>query len=556
MRLKSLVGEVPVWRFASWRRPRRRRRPDERAERAQTEGRRRPGSERTLARAHRDHRGAGSHAARKSDLGHGRRSRGRAVHLRIHGDGPMVPAPGAVQSPGHNVEASKTEPDKNTYLVLHGQTAPTRNYDYGTHFLFQGHETGDGRRPSPAINLDADGAHRVTLWPPRTSTARPPVIDGSTWDPFAHGCSSPPSAARGRRLAGDSRLSRPTVDDISRRLRPRRLRRDPERRRRQPLDRRGRRRHDGCGEHAREAAQQLRLPLRPDDKSDLTSRAASCRRCRSSRCAPASRSCSTRARPTPTSSRRTSRTSTRTARRSHAVGDAPRHRRRRHRRRSTPTRSPRRKLATPFKRPENGQFRPGTGFREFFFDETGDTDAADRGRRGVRRLRRRLEADARRGPSRNGHARALLSRRHRPQRASTTARSGDSDHVVFVEDAGDTLHAQRNALDSALAVRRDGRLLQPGATSRCGSSPEGRDASATHRLGARRARATASRTRATTRSPGSTSPTATRRVGGILGAKIPRPFEDGWRVFYTQQHGDNVTWEILRKPGRRDWDQD
>src|SRR5262249_5381695 len=31
--------------------------------------------------------------------------------------------------------------------------------------------------------------------------------------------------------------------------------------------------------------------------------------------------------------------------------------------------------ATPFKRPENGQFRPGSGFTEFYFDETGDTNA-------------------------------------------------------------------------------------------------------------------------------------------------------------------------------------
>ena len=31
--------------------------------------------------------------------------------------------------------------------------------------------------------------------------------------------------------------------------------------------------------------------------------------------------------------------------------------------------------ATPFKRPENGQFQPGSGFRRFFFDETGDTNA-------------------------------------------------------------------------------------------------------------------------------------------------------------------------------------
>jgi secreted PhoX family phosphatase len=31
--------------------------------------------------------------------------------------------------------------------------------------------------------------------------------------------------------------------------------------------------------------------------------------------------------------------------------------------------------AAPFKRPENGVCRPGSHFREFYFDETGDTDA-------------------------------------------------------------------------------------------------------------------------------------------------------------------------------------
>jgi len=37
-------------------------------------------------------------------------------------------------------------------------------------------------------------------------------------------------------------------------------------------------------------------------------------------------------------------------------------------------------------------------------------------------------------------------------------------------------------------------------------------------------------------------------IGGILGAKNPRPYEDGWRVFYTGQHGDNVTHEIVPNP--------
>ncbi len=46
---------------------------------------------------------------------------------------------------------------------------------------------------------------------------------------------------------------------------------------------------------------------------------------------------------------------------------------------------------------------------------------------------------------------------------------------------------------------------------------------------------------------------------GLLGAKKPRPFRDGWRVFYTGQHGDNITWEIIRSPtqeGDRDDDDD
>ena len=38
------------------------------------------------------------------------------------------------------------------------------------------------------------------------------------------------------------------------------------------------------------------------------------------------------------------------------------------------------------------------------------------------------------------------------------------------------------------------------------------------------------------------------RSHGLLGAKRPEPFEDGWRVFYTEQHGDNITYEIIPAP--------
>src|SRR3569833_2726846 len=53
-------------------------------------------------------------------------------------NGPLLPLPA---QPGK--EATKTEPDKNTYLVFHkGLKGADSGYDYGTHFLFQGHEAG------------------------------------------------------------------------------------------------------------------------------------------------------------------------------------------------------------------------------------------------------------------------------------------------------------------------------------------------------------------------------------------------------------------------------
>jgi hypothetical protein len=71
----------------------------------------------------------------------------------------LLPVP-----PLFNSEAHKTEPDKNTSLRLHGQRGADPHYDYGQNFLFQGHESGvGGQGYITRINLDADGAHRVTL---------------------------------------------------------------------------------------------------------------------------------------------------------------------------------------------------------------------------------------------------------------------------------------------------------------------------------------------------------------------------------------------------------
>jgi len=45
-------------------------------------------------------------------------------------------------------------------------------------------------------------------------------------------------------------------------------------------------------------------------------------------------------------------------------------------------------------------------------------------------------------------------------------------------------------------------------------------------------------------------------VWGLLGSQTPTPFKNGWRVFWTQQHGDNNTWEIVSNKNESDSEED
>ena len=63
-------------------------------------------------------------------------------HYGYASDGPIAPGVGDQPNVFRRISATKTEPDKNAYLVLDGQTGPTAGFDYGKHFLFQGHESG------------------------------------------------------------------------------------------------------------------------------------------------------------------------------------------------------------------------------------------------------------------------------------------------------------------------------------------------------------------------------------------------------------------------------
>jgi hypothetical protein len=115
--------------------------------------------------------------------------------------------------------------------------------------------------------------------------------------------------------------------------------------------------------------------------------------------------------------------------------------------------------------------------------------------------------------------------------------------VVVLEDAGDALHAQRNALDSAylLDLRTNYSLA--------GNQPMriiagGRDPSAT--LDAALGGFPGFQNDGDNELTGIHISNGDPTRNGILGAQVPRPFH-GFRVFFTQQHGDNTTFEVLSR---------
>jgi hypothetical protein len=125
----------------------------------------------------------------------------------------------------------------------------------------------------------------------------------------------------------------------------------------------------------------------------------------------------------------------------------------------------------------------------------------------------------------------------------------DKNHVVFVEDRGDGLHSAAGYFDSAwlFDVRAD--YSQPSnAPTRLIAL--GRDPSATldSALSAN-ASTNGFQNEGDNEITGIHVSDGNTRVNGILGAQEPHPFHGGWRAFYTQQHGDNVTWEILPDGG-------
>lgn len=111
-----------------------------------------------------------------------------------------------------------------------------------------------------------------------------------------------------------------------------------------------------------------------------------------------------------------------------------------------------------------------------------------------------------------------------------------------MEDAGDGLHTQRNALDSAWLFDLNKNYGNP-ANQPVRILAEGRDSAAT--LDSQFSGQAGFQNDGDNEITGWHESDGDPTVHGLLGAKTPTPFRHGWRLFYTQQHGENNTWEIL-----------
>jgi hypothetical protein len=461
----------------------------------------------------------------------------------------MVPAGGVFAANCDRVttdcanEAQKTEPDKNTYLVLKGQTGADAGYDYGTHFLFQGHEVGatiGGVSQSyiTRINLDADITHRVTLLATKDTTGTPiKGIDGSTWDPWAKrllfttenngaptyaATASYPSTvtdisgALGRGgyegIQNDSDGNIWIVEDVS-----------------------------GPAKAGTTAKQPNSFIYRyvPQHPGDLLNGKLQVLQVSNGDHPVTFESQAALNAPDQVALRtyhRTFPTKWVTIHDTAVDGTAP----------FQANTLAKAAHGTPFKRPENGQFRPGSHFDEFFFDETGDTNATSPengdpmtgagGAGGWDSIFKLVQRD----PSADTGSLSLFYEGNRSVAGIDNVTFLSRNLVTFVEDAGDTLHTQRKALDSGFVwdVTKD--------YSNPGVQPvrwlgEGRDPSATldsafGGFGKNEGDNEITGVHVSDGDPGQ---------NGILGASVPNLNDSKWRWFYTQQHGDNFTWEVV-----------
>src|SRR5215831_8309663 len=380
--------------------------------------------------------------------------------------------PQMLPTPTTNTEAQKTEPDKNTYLVFkRGLSGADPHYNYGSHFLFQGHEGGaDGAGYITRINLDADAAHRVTLLATKDATGQAiATIDGSTWDPWAQRLlfttedgSAPTyaatpgfpstvtdiSGALGRGgyegIQNDSAGNIWIVEDSGGPFKAGTTAKQPNSfvYRYVPAK-------PGDLQHGK--LQALQVLNSAGDPITFESQAALN--------SPDQVALHTYGQQFQTQWVTVHDTAT--------AGNSP----------FDANVAAKAVHATPFKRPENGLFQPGSGFRTFFFDETGDTNATspeNAAAGGWGSIMKFTQSS----PHASTGTLTMFFKSDGPHSSLDNVAFLSRNVVTFVQDAGDTLHTQLNALDSGYTWNTTVNYANP-ANQPVRWLAEGRDPSAT-----------------------------------------------------------------------------
>ena len=448
--------------------------------------------------------------------------------------------------PPQPIEATRTEPDENLYLILpENPGGPTPGFDYGRHFLFQGHENRNNLAYITRINLDVtDSAHRITLLTPVGADGLTHLnsIDGSTFDPFTGtllftqetgspaggviqlSLSWPPVVQRLDGIIGSAGYEGIHPDDrgnliieedsggISVNVIP----------------------GDATSPKAARQPNSFVFRFVPYDISDL-SQGGKLQAIQVSvdgqplvfHAADPSGDVFAVAQKelhTPGSSFPFTWI---TVHDTAVDGTAP----------FNANATAKAAGATPFKRPENGQFLPGSKFRTFFFDPTGDTNS-DSGNQPELAARGAWGSIFRvdQNQSRTGGFISIAVLGDAQHSSFDNLTFGDSTTLLAAEDRGDGLHKQLNRLDSVWAF------------SLKGGNPKrfialGRDASS---------EADAAFLDAATpgfQNDGDNEPTGLHvSSGGSTADDLQGQKDnlDNTRGFVTQQHGENVVYEIVR----------
>jgi hypothetical protein len=474
-------------------------------------------------------------------------------------------------------QPTKTEPDQNTYLVTrHSPGGPTPGYDYGHHFLIQGHEVFSSpgapqRAYFTRINLDVkDPAHRITLLNPLAKDATDSgvrSIDGSTYDPFTGQLlftaeAGPSGGVFGQPLKW-SATTAPAIVNYDGSM--------------------GKAGYEGVdndklgnlllvedtgGVNVKDPADETKtlavkqpnsflFRFKPDSPGDLTKGKLQALQVSVSGTPivfhdggtlgnAAARDDALGAGILALHSGQTLQANWITLHDTAVDGTTG----------FDANALAKSKGATPLKRPENGKFVPGTDFRSYVVDETGDTSkvagdypgAAERGAWGAL-----LRVDMPKAGADTATVKALIVG-DQTHASFDNVTFLDKKTVVLAEDRGETLHQQANALDSLWSYDITKSLDKINADAKR-LVAQGRDPEATGDIAIKEPAPPTPLTHndgdneltGIHVSDGSTG------FDGILGAKDPSNAGgwSPWRIFVTGQHGANITYEIVATSGKK-----